>query len=246
MTTVTCDDGQFLLETPGKCPICEQKVTFIAHNPWLRDYLICMSCYGGSVPRERALMLVIKRLFPNWKELSIHESSPGSAGASAVLSRDCVSYVGTQFFAEVQGGSLVDGTRCENLEATTFPDNSLDLIVTQDVLEHVNYPDRVFRDCFRTLKQGGAHVFTVPTYKHLVNTQRKALYTSEGIEYLSEPEYHLNPVSAEGSLVTFHYGYDLPEKIREWSGLDVEVFRFCDAYHGLLGEHLETYVAWKR
>ena len=42
----------------------------------------------------------------------------------------------------------------------------------------------------------------------------------------NKPEYHGNPVSDKGALVTFHYGYDLPELIREWSGMEYTYLSF--------------------
>ena len=54
-----------------------------------------------------------------------------------------------------------------------------------------------------------------------------------------------NPVSDAGSLVTFHYGYDLAELIHQWSGMNVEVSRFHDPSRGIIGEFTEVYWATK-
>jgi hypothetical protein len=112
-------------------------------------------------------------------------------------------------------------------------------------MEHVNSPDEVFRDVKRTLKPYGAYIFTVPTYKEKVKTERRASYTDQGVYFYTEPEYHGNPASDQGSLVTFHYGYDFPELIHQWSGLDVEVARFHNHRYGILGEFTEIYIARK-
>ena len=62
----------------GYCPCCNQEVYFESRSSWLRDYFICNNC--NSIPRERALMVVIEKHYPNWKNLDIHESSPGFRG----------------------------------------------------------------------------------------------------------------------------------------------------------------------
>ena len=47
----------------------------------------------------------------------------------------------------------------------------------------------------------------------------------------------------QGALVTFHYGYDFAELISAWSGFDVEVTRFHDHRHGVIGDFTEVYLA---
>lgn len=114
-------------------------------------------------------------------------------------------------------------------------------------MEHVNYPEKVFAEAARTHKLGGVCIFTTPTYIHRVTTERRALYKEDGTaDFLgNKPEYHGNPVSAEGALVTFHFGYDLPELIRGWPGMDTRVHRFHDHRHGIIREFTEVYVCTK-
>ncbi|WP_244482703.1 methyltransferase domain-containing protein [Mesorhizobium sp. Root102] len=189
---------------------------------------------------------MLKRYVPNWRELSVHESSPTARGISPKLKRECTRYVESQYFPGERPGSLIKGFRNENLEAQTFADASFDLVVTLDVMEHVNMPEIVTKEIARTLRPNGAYLFTVPTYKGKVSSERRALYKADGsIEYIAEAEYHGNPVSDAGSLVTFHYGYDLAELTRQWSGMDVEVCRFHDHKHGIIGEFTEVYLARK-
>jgi len=230
----------------GRCPICEQDTVFEARHPWFRDHLICQTCPGGSIPRERAVMQVIRELKPNWKARSIHESSPVGRGASVVLARDCAGYVATQFYADVPRGTYRDGARCEDLEQQTFDDESFDLVVTQDVMEHIFHPDRAYREIWRTLKPGGLYIHTTPIYKDRVTTERRAAIEPDGtVIHLAEPEYHGNPVDPKGSLVTFHYGYDLADLIAEWTSFDVEIRRFHQHSSGIVAEFSEVIVCRK-
>ena len=84
----------------------------------------------------RALMIVLEGLFPNWTQLDIHESSPAGP-ASERLARDCPRYLATHYFPGIKPGAVHQGFRCEDLEAMTFPDGRFDLVITQDVFEHV-------------------------------------------------------------------------------------------------------------
>ena len=67
----------FLVSWGGHCPICSRDTRFTARESWFRDHLICETCEGGSLPRERALMLAIRQIVPDWENALIHESSPG-------------------------------------------------------------------------------------------------------------------------------------------------------------------------
>lgn len=224
----------------GYCPICEAEVEFSANYHWFRDHLFCSGC--GSIPRERALALILTRHFPNWRTLALHESSPGVRGLSVKLKHLCPGYVASQFFVTEELGSFVKGFRNENLEKQTFADESLDVVISQDVMEHVNDPVAVFKEVARTLKPGGAYIFTTPTYKELVTTERRARYLPDGsVEHLAEPEYHGNPIDNTGSLVTFHFGHDLAQIAQQSSQMNVEVTRFNDPYHGIIGEFTEVY-----
>jgi SAM-dependent methyltransferase len=229
----------------GFCPICMGPSVFSANDPWYRDHLFCEGC--GSIPRERALATVLEELFPAWRDCAIHESSPLGRGMSLKMDRECARYTATQFLPAQPLGALVGEVRNENLECQTFAPESFDLVVSLDVMEHVNEPRACFMEVWRTLKPGGAYLFTAPTYKDRTQSIRRARYRPDGtVEHLAEPEYHANPVSDCGSLVTFHYGYDLPELIGEWSGLAARVTRFHDRWRGIIGDFTEVYVCEKK
>ena len=189
----------------GWCPICEKRTLFYKEGEWLRDQFLCISCY--SIPRWRALVFVLKKHFPNYRELHIHESSPGGA-ASAKLARECKNYIPTHYFPDTPPGQVKNGYRSENLEDQTFEDESFDLIITQDVLEHLMTPTKALAEIERTLKPGGAHVFTVPWY-YWKDTIVRAVRKTDTIHYVKEPEYHKNPIDPEGSLVVTEWGRDL-------------------------------------
>lgn len=225
----------------ARCPICESEQDFTIWSAHYRDEFLCEGCHAWSIPRERALAVVLKRMFPNWRDLSIHESSPQDRGISAQLKRECPGYVATQLFPGQPLGQIVDGFRNENLECQTFGDALFDIVVTQDVMEHVNDFPKALLDINRTLRPGGAHIFTTPTYI-ASQTVQWAWYNQGKIQWIHEPEYHGNPVDAEGSPVTFHYGYDFPELIEEHCGLATEVFRLHDMAQGIAGSMNEVYV----
>src|SRR5688572_29589360 len=125
----------YFVSQKGYCPICERRVFFIKKDKWLRDNYLCSKC--SSIPRFRALIDTIKRFYPDFENLVIHESSPNNGASSNFLKRRCKQYSSSQFFDDVPRGEYKNGHRSEDLSALTLPDNSVDLLITQDVFEHV-------------------------------------------------------------------------------------------------------------
>jgi hypothetical protein len=236
------EEGQIVLSNDGYCAVCDAPSHFTARDPWLRDHYRCDRC--GSIPRERALLTVLEREFPNWRDLSIHESSPGLPSSDR-LRRLCDSYVATHYFPDVPVGTIERGVRNEDLSRQTFPDECFDLVITQDVMEHVLDPEGAFREIARTLRPGGAHVFTTPIYPGLTTSERRARSRNGEVEYLAEPEYHGNPIDAGGSLVTMHWGQDITGIISRSSGLATRVHVTVDRSLGIDGSFIEVLVSRK-
>ena len=225
----------------GHCPICAGATLFVEVGPYLRNDYRCIRC--DSIPRWRALITVLEREFPDWRHLQIHESSP-SGPASRKLRREAVHYTSSQFLSGHPGGSVVDGITCQDLESLTFPDRSLDLVITQDVLEHLLDPERAVVEIARVLRPGGAHVFTVPIFAGRPTLVRAAA-SGSGVDYLLPADYHGNPVDPNGSLVVREWGDDLVEFVARATGLPTEVHTVRDRRRGLDGEFLDVLVTRK-
>ncbi len=233
-----------VFENAGYCFCCERQTKFEALNDWFRDYYQCASC--GSIPRERALMYCIEKFYQKWHECRVHESSPVNRGASVRLRKQAREYIPSQYLPGVDPGVLFKGVRCEDLERMTFEDNSIDLHITQDVMEHVFHPDRAFREIARTLRPGGAHIFTVPLVNKDKPTEVCARLNDGGnVVHLSEPEYHGNPVSDQGALVTRRWGYDICDYIFQSSGLYTKMVYIDALEHGIRAEYIEVLITTK-
>lgn len=237
--------NKFYFLHKGYCPCCDREVKFRAYNHWLRDNFQCSNCF--SIPRERALSLTLEKYFPDWRTLHIHESSPGSIGASVKLKKNCVKYISTQYYPDQPFGSIVNGHRNEDLENQTFEDEKFDIVVTQDVMEHVFNPEQAFREIARTLKKGGAHIFTVPIVNKHKPSELWATKKQNGEPmFLKEPEYHLNPINPKGSPVTMHWGFDIINFIKDKSGLETKIEYIDNLDYGIRAEFIEVLVSIKK
>ncbi|HDZ74550.1 MAG TPA: class I SAM-dependent methyltransferase [Aurantimonas coralicida] len=248
----TSDDNEIgdlarpLSVNDGYCPICERDTRFNAWGANLRDTYLCGRC--GSIPRERALMHAIELFYPHWRTLIIHESSPAERGVSPKLQAECPQYLSTQFHPTVPEGYLhpTDGWRCENLERQTFGDEQFDLVITQDVLEHIFDPDAACREIARTLRKGGAHIATTPLVRKTKPSIRCASLHPDGtVEQHHPPEYHGNPVDGSGSLVTFWWGYDLANRIDTSAPFNTLLYHVEDPGRGISGPLNEVLVCFK-
>jgi SAM-dependent methyltransferase len=138
------------------------------------------------------------------------------------------------------------GFRCESLESLTFKDQSFDLFVTQDVMEHIFNPDLAFREICRVLKPGGAHIFTVPIVNKFRKTEVCARLDENGeTVLLKPPEYHGNPVDEEGALVTMHWGYDIVAYISQVAGMPSTIMTIDDLSQGIKAELIDVVVSWR-
>ena len=232
-----------VFQTSGHCPTCDREVDFVARNMWFRDHFFCSLC--GSIPRERALMVAIESYFPEWREAVIHESSPGNRGASLRLSKECSNYIASQYFQKQTPGSMVGNVRCENLESLSFDDNSVDLHVTQDVLEHIFHPYKAFKEIARTLKPGGMHICSVPIVNKDKPSRLRARIEKNDIVYLVPEQYHGNPVGDGRALVTVDWGFDICRHIFEASGLFTTILYIDDLSKGIRAEYIEILVTIK-
>ena len=230
-------------EIEGFCPICDSDTIFSVEGPWFRDQLLCNSC--GSIPRERALATILSRTIPNYKTKHIHESSPADRGISKKLNTVCRKYIASQYFLKSNERKIGQVFNV-NLEDQFFDNETFDIFICLDVMEHVFNPERVIKEIYRTLKPGGYGFMTFPIIKSQVNSlEFRVTVDGDQIKPLKELVFHGNPIDDKGSVVTVDYGYDIHQKIAEWAPFDVEVIRFNRIDIGVIGEFTEVIVLKK-
>jgi hypothetical protein len=227
-------------EWRGYCAACDSSTTFVKLGEWLRDQLICDLC--GSIPRFRALMYVLSLVRPTWPLERIWELAPAGP-ASQRLAAACQNYTASQYWPDVPPGQSRDGIRCEDIESPTFADESFDVVVACDVLEHVFDIDRALTSVQRVLTDTGIFLWTVPQRHDLPTTTPRVRRGDRSVEYLLPPEYHGDPVNSDGILVTHDWGRDLPARVETASGMTTTVFRIESRPLGILGEFVEVFVS---
>jgi SAM-dependent methyltransferase len=191
------------------CPNCG---AILRYQGQARALVRCYSRDGA-----RSLAELVEE--PAFRALRIYE--PGEKGVLQRFLRTVPVHVRTSYFPDVEPGAHVNGVRCEDLMALTFPAGEFDLVITSDVMEHVRRPRAAFAEIRRVLRPGGRHVFTIPV-RHPMPPKTITRVDVSGDEdvFLAKPAYHDG-----GHLVYNDFGADLLELLDD-SGFDTDVVRF--------------------
>lgn len=154
------------------CSLCGFEGEFIRFHPdsSLRETR-CPQC--GSARRTREVARVLLRLVnastkrPLCEQLSafedVHIFELQAAGPLHILLKDLPHYHCSEFFPAIPPGQRnEEGILCQDATCLTFPDMTFDIVISQDIAEHIDDTWRAFSEINRVLTKDGTHVFTVP------------------------------------------------------------------------------------
>jgi|GEM_PF-4261320 len=237
----------------GKCNICGHWTAFFCDNKYLyRESLVCAECLSISRYRSiaRGVLQAVRRLTGIGAE-SLAQLPQTAEGASLKIydaqvpfRYEHIAYPIPHFLARCEwlkvktslhepaqpwGVKLGPSITNQNLEALTFPDNSFDIVITSDVMEHVRLDALAHREIRRVLKPGGIYLFTVPQLRDHRETMTRVAVVDPSDpakdQFLMEKEYHGDANSKEGGVLTYRaYGTDLDEALASL-GFSVEYCR---------------------
>jgi len=92
-----------------------------------------------SRPAWRRRRAYLGEVLARRPKLRLHEF--GFVGAIAETLRGFPNYSTSEFFVDVPPGEMgPNGVRCEDLTRLSFPESSFDVVISQDVMEHVSKP----------------------------------------------------------------------------------------------------------
>ncbi len=224
----------------GNCPVCGKPHLFQRFTENLRDSGRCSGC--GSSNRNRQLASFLRRRLglPALGSIVLPETTRlYNAEANGPLHRalrHAPGYVCSEYFGpDVAGGSHVDGIRHEDLQRLSFPNESFDVVLTSDVLEHMPDPYAAHREIFRTLKRGGRHLFTVPFAVGAAADDQRARMEGGKTVYLKEKLWHVDPIRPdEGVLVWTIFGMEMLTRL-ERIGFVARMWILYEPRHGIIG-----------
>ena len=114
--------------------------------------------------------------------------------------------------------------RTEDLQSLCIQSNTIDLMISSDIVEHIDEPFRAFKEILRVLKPGGCHCFTVPLHREITRFRMKL--TNGKKIYLESKHYHGDGKGGQ-SLVVTDFGYDIVNLLND-IGYSTEIV-WCQA-----------------
>lgn len=206
---------------PGYCNVCGRHVMFLCFDAGdAREQLLCPMCRSNSRKRHVVQRLLLE-LGGGHKSLRALSSDGLSRDVYSAEARDPIwrylrhdsRFRSSEYLENVARGAKVHGTvTCQDLEHLTYADNSLDVVITEDVFEHIRYPLRGWSEVLRVLRSGGVHIFTVPIRFDRLTLERVAPREEGPDVLLTEPEYHGDRL--RGRIVAYRtFGYDMFEEL---------------------------------
>ena len=229
----------------GFCVPCNKKVPFLVDmqsggqrntNSWIPNWRERMECpLCGMNNRQRLVATLINQNLSNNKNQNVYFMEQVTPIYNWAISKFKEhNLVGSEYLGyEYEGGTIVKGIRHEDVENLSFSDSQLDLIVSNDVFEHVPHPVKAFAECARVLKSGGVMLATIPFHSGMDESVIRAQLDNGQVEHLLPEAYHGNPVSADGSLVFTDFGWDILElmKVAGFSGVSVDTYISAEFGH---------------
>jgi SAM-dependent methyltransferase len=112
----------------------------------------------------------------------------------------------------------------QDLTRLTYPDNSFDLCLSFEDLEHIPDYKAVIRELYRVTKPGGHVLLSTPFIIENDKTITRATINEKGeVTHLLTPEYHGDPVLPAGILCYYHFGWSLLDDFRDAGFSSVKV-----------------------
>jgi SAM-dependent methyltransferase len=146
--------------------------------------------------------------------------------------------VGSEYLgADFPAGTVdKEGIRHESLTALSFPDESMQFILSFDCFEHFSDYKAGLRECARVLKDGGSLLITVPFRRDSAKNVIRAREREDGtIEHLLPAEYHGDPLRKEGCLCYYHFGWELLDDMKAAGLRDPRACLYWSREFGYLG-----------
>lgn len=211
----------------------------IIHPAWT-ETAVCETCHLNS--RMRAVIDFLKNRTNSEKAHCRVYIAEQTTPSFYKLQEMFPSLIGSEYLGpDYKCGEVVlqwrhlNQIRHEDLTEPSFADGEFDLVITQDVFEHVPDYRKAFSALKRVLKIGGQLIFTVPFFPDLETTRIRATIKNGEIMHHLPIEVHGNPVSTKGSLCFQNFGWDILHDLRGVGFTEAKASMYWGPWQGHIG-----------
>jgi len=194
--------------------------------------------HSGWISRHRAVYFMMNLLLNvDSKKKDIKVYSPEATTDWALNMRKLFpNFIGSEFEPTSEVLATIAPFGHQDLCDMTFPDSIFDLVITQEVLEHIPSVDKALSEICRILLPGGwsinSHPFAVNSYFSVT----KAYEENGQLKIIGEPEHHGNPISDLGSLVYEIPGWDILERAKKCGFSEAKIWFIVNPELGIVSE----------
>jgi SAM-dependent methyltransferase len=173
----------------------------------------CLSC--KATVTNLSLIPVIKKHFNDRFEGRVVYELSTYGSTLDWLRRNFDHVLTSEFIPGQPLGQQVNGIHNEDVQRLSFESDSIDLVSSNQVFEHV--PDDLlgFQECLRVLRTGGAMVLSIPLFESPA-TRRIAKLENSKVVFTGEPEYHDSRLGGAYSVPVFwhHAACDIAARVK--------------------------------
>ena len=240
----------------ARCCVCGRLTLIYVKEENLRESCFCIKCKSKNRQRQLAYVCcqtvasaVGRRLsslrdFARLDNFFVYNTE--SHGALHNYLAKMENYICSEYFGNShKSGDIVNGIMHQDLTNLSLSDESVDLVISSDVLEHIPNPYKAHEQLYRILRKGGRHVFTVPfNQTESFDEDRATIDNNGNTSFLKEPIYHVDPLRAEGALVYKIFSREMLFKLQK-IGFRTNLYHLYKPFYGIFGSNAIVFEALK-
>ena len=231
----------------GFCELCDKPSNFeilwnpkTESSPNYRESLKCEHCKLNC--RSRFMISYLKKLLTELNSVSTLYMYEQVTDVFNYVKKNNtrINLIGSEFLGyDKKSGEIYDNIRHEDALNLSFDNESIDIIISNDVFEHVPDIHKTLSDAYRVLKKQGTLLISIPFNHNSEVTKQRAILEHGKIKHLQPEVYHGNPLSEKGSLVFYDYGWDFLNFVKNAKFTDVYMLGYYSKLYGYLGDALQ-------